>query len=247
MIRIMLGNPGSGKTVCMVRELFFNSSRRMTFSNIITQDIDNNITINQDMLIKKNILKTKKSGEVVYDLKLNVDFWKKAVEKHQAINICIDEAHTVLNPRKSMSKKNVLMTDFLSLVRRILGSNDGGYGELIFITQLDNRIDTIAREMCTSVRYHRMHYKKSCESCGATWRETNETAEPRLFCPRCFNYKLRKHSHIVEVWHFKSMRHYIYWQYNKVESYHRNYFVKDIERFFPMYNTLQWESLVSDY
>lgn len=247
MIKILLGNVGSGKTACCIRNMLLNPSNRPTFSNIITKNVKNNITMNHKMLIVKETVEPKSGrGQPKIVYKLNIDFWKKVQKEHGAINVILDEAHTLFNARRSQSKLNQVMTDYLALLRRVLGSNDAGGGELILISQLDRRIDVIAREMATQVRYHICHYMKTCEKCGTTWKENNETPEQRWNCPRCNSPMVKKHNHVIEIWHFANMQKYDLWKNMGMRTFHRHYFVNDIETYFPYYNTLQWENLISD-
>ena len=150
MIVIYLGNVGSGKTACAVREIMLNKAHRKTFSNIVTRGLKNNKVIRPEMIIDKQQVdtKTKRDGTTipVYEIKLNTQFWKDIDEP---INVVLDEAHTIINARRSMSKVNQIVTDWLALIRRVLGSADSGFGSLILISQLHNRIDIIAREMAT--------------------------------------------------------------------------------------------------
>lgn len=87
------------------------------------------------MIIKDEVVGTKKNKmtgreEPVVKYKLNVDFWKEIKEP---INVVIDEAHTLYNARKAMSKVNIITTEWLALIRRVLGSRESGHGELTFI------------------------------------------------------------------------------------------------------------------
>jgi len=199
------------------------------------------------MLISKKIYIPDGKKKEVTELKLNVDFWKQAIKKYGSISVVIDEAHTVLNPRRAMSKKNILMTDFIALIRRILGSASDGYGELILITQLERRLDPIAKEMATSVHYHICHYTKRCVKCGLTWKENNECPESIWACPKCESTDINKFDHVIEVWHFANMRKYLEWKDFGAKAYHRHYFITDIEDYFCNFFTLQWDNLISDY
>jgi len=252
MIRISLGNPGSGKTANEVRELFLNKTRRTTYTNIkmnkpkITPHVK---LLNMDMILNKelvNTVKKKGTGEErpIYDLKLNLNFWQNI---NEPINVVLDEAHTILNSRRSTSKVNIIMGDWLALIRRVLGSTESGMGELVFITQLHNRIDVIAREMALQVRFHICHFIKTCDSCKYSWRENSETAEPERVCPACNHHIIYKHSHQIQIWHFKGMEEYINWKMLGIKSYHACYMVTDIEKYFPLYNTLQWDNMFSEY
>lgn len=242
-----MGNVGSGKTACQVRELILNKSRRKTYSNIITDKIPNNVLINPGMIIKKELIKTVKkrdgSTEKVFKLSLNKEYWQSIKEP---INVVIDEAHTMLNPRKSSSKCNIILTEFISLARRILGDSSTGYGELIFITQLQRRIDIIAREMCTQVRYHICHFTKTCK-CGTMWTENSEMPEGLWECPSCGGIKITKQNFRIEVWHFPSMTDYEAWKLWGNKTFYKHYFINDIEKYFPFYDTQQWDNLFSEY
>lgn len=248
MIRIMLGLPGSGKTACMVRELVKNPSRKITYSNIKTWHIENNRLITPRMIAHKDHISTKKTGEKVYKLSLNQEYWKNIVRKEKSINVILDEAHTLIDSRKSMSNINKVMSDFLSLIRRIIGSNEMGYGQLVLISQLERRLDIIAREMATNVRYHRCHYRKFCNECNYQWAEHNEIAEPLFHCKRCHSFSIVKKKHVIEVWEFKNIELFMAWRYlHKKKQHFKHYFITDIEKYFELYDTLQWENLVSEF
>lgn len=247
MIRIFLGNVGSGKTACCVRYMMLNQSNRPTFSNIITNKIKNNHVLSARMLVKKTVTPTPSGrGKPRVDLKLNVDYWKEVHEKYKAINVILDEAHTIFNSRRSMSKLNIIMNDWLALLRRVLGSTDSGGGELILISQIDKSIDSRAREMATQVRYHICHYMKRCKHCQYIWKENNETPEQKWQCPKCSSFQVKKENHVIEVWHFANMQKYELWKTMGMQLYHRHYFLNDIEKYFPYYNTLQWDNLISE-
>ena len=224
-----------------------NKTNRLTYSNIMTKGLKNNKVIDPTMIVNKQQVdvKKKRNGDVepVYELKLNVDFWKEITDP---INVVLDEAHSIINARRAMSKVNIIVNDWLALIRRVLGASESGYGELVLITQLPNRIDIIAREMATQVRYHRCHFTKTCNSCAYSWRETSDHPEALWTCPVCNDYKIKKHSHRIEIWHFKNMSSYTAWNEWGMQSFHRHYFVNDIEKVFPKYNTLQWDNMFSD-
>ncbi len=243
MIRLSFGNPGSGKTACEVREIFLNKNNRKTYSNIQTKGIKHNITIKPEMIVQKKEKGQSRKGEIKYDLALNTEFWKGIKEP---INVVLDEAHTLVNPRRSMSKVNIILTDWLALVRRVLGQTSAGYGTLVLISQLPNRIDVIAREMATQVRYHLCHYIMTCNKCRHSWGEDSDMPEPRPNCPRCGNQDLKKHHHRIEVWCFDGISSFLAWKTLGQDTYYDHYMVKDIEKYFPHYDTLQWDNMFSE-
>jgi len=200
------------------------------------------------MILKKEIVKEvrKRTGELqpVYDYKLNIDFWKNTKEP---INVVLDEAHSIINARRAMSKTNVILNDWLSLVRRILGSTEADFGELVFITQLPNRIDVIAREMATQVRYHICHYYKVCRKCGLVWKENSEMPEGYWSCPKCNSFNIKKFNHQIEIWKFANMSCFEAWRNFNQRTFYARYFITDIEKYFKLYDTLQWDNLFSEY
>ena len=225
-----------------------NLSNRKTYSNIQTT-LKNQIDISPDMIIHKEIVdykKNRKTGEdePVYKMSLNIDFWKKIKEP---INVVLDEAHSILNARRSMSKTNIIVTNWISLIRRVLGQAESGFGELTFISQLSGRIDVVARDMATNIVYTICHFMKTCEECGATWTENSEMPEGYIICTKCSSNKLQKHSHKIEVWHFPNMQKFLAWHQMGMKTYYKRYVVNDIEKYFSMYNTLQWDNLLSDF
>lgn len=227
-----------------------NKNYRITYSNIITK-IKGMKTINSSMIAEKTIVdyKVKRGGEkeAVYKLELNVKFWKEEIKNHpRGINVIIDEAHSVMNARRSASKANILITDWIALIRRVLGSSESGHGDLILISQLSNRIDIIAREMATQVRWHVCYYEKTCKKCGLYWSENSEMPEVAFQCFHCKSYDIKKHSHKIYVMHFPNMSAYTAYKEFGMKTYYSRYFVNDIERFFPLYDTLQWDNLFSD-
>lgn len=251
MIRLMLGNIGSGKTVSMVREMILNEDEKTTFSNIILKgkDIKKKTTqINRDMIFAEKIIKVKQNGEKVTKLILNSEFWKATRTKFpNGINVVIDEAHTLMNSRRAMSNENVIMNDFMSLLRRILGDSGEGYGELVLITQIGRRLDINARELATSIHYHLCHYKRTCAKCKFSFWETNEIYQKPKTCPACGHRRMTKSNFLIEKWEFKSMENLDLWIEHNYKSYQKHYYITDIEKYFKFYNSWQWENLISEY
>lgn len=246
MIKIILGNVGSGKTAFAVREMYMNLNRRKTYSNIQT-NLPNQVNISAEMILKKEIVDSKvnkKTGEAepVYKFSLNIDYWRNIKDP---INVTLDEAHSILNSRRAMSKVNIIVSDWIALIRRVLGSSDSGFGELTFISQLANRIDIIARDMATNVIYTICHYIKTCEICGATWQENSEMPEGYIICPMCSSHNIYKHSHKLEVWHFPNIQLFQVWHQFGQKTFYKHYILNDIENYFQNYNTLQWDNMFS--
>jgi len=247
MIRISIGSVGSGKTLLEVREMALCSNGRNTITNIKT-DLKNQVDLTRDMIMKKEIVetKTKKSGEteIKYRYVVNKDFWQKLKEP---VNVTLDEAHTILNSRRATSRINVVVSDWLALIRRVLGSSGGSYGELTFITQLPGRIDSIAREMATRIQHNICHYVKVCRSCHYSWRENSEVPEEMRQCLRCGSPDLEKQGHTIEVYYFTSIKKYDEWKMFGKRTYYKRLLFRNVSRLFVHYDTHQWDNLISEY
>lgn len=246
MIRIFLGGVGSGKTACAVMDMMEDKSGKITYSNIVTKGIRTVVPISSDMIVKKEIVKTitRKDGktEPVYKMAVNKEFWQ-TVKK--PCSVTLDECHTILNARNSMSGMSKKVTEWLALLRRVLCSKDGTTGHLTMISQLDNRIDIIARDMATNVRYHRCHYMVRCRRCGSVWQEHNDIPEPAELCV-CGEYRLERYGHVVEVWHFVNISMYQRFIFYGERTFHSHYVINNISDVFGRYDTLQWDNLISD-
>lgn len=201
-----------------------------------------------EMVIHKNIISHKKDGSPVYEYKLNVDFWKKYITKTKNLIIIIDEAHTFFNPRRSMSKINIIMTDFLALLRRVLGSSDNN-GQLFLLTQLSRRLDVIAKEMATDINFNVLHYNIKCKRCGYTIQETNETpfGSKMLKCFNCGYPYTTKFNFVIETWCFKNIDSFMMFYNMGMKSYYNRYLLHKINTIFNNYDTFQWDDLMSDY
>jgi len=249
-IIVCLGLPGSGKTAATVREMVLNSHKKI-YTNIIPKKprktphikkLDRSMIVSKEMTGYKGV----KNPQPVYELKLNQDFWK-GVSSDGPIDCVLDEIHTMLDARKFGSKLNKIMTDFLALIRRVLGQSQTGHGDLYLITQLDRRLDVIGREMATQIRYHVCHYSKMCMDCNAAWNESSETPEPYQKCPRCSSHKLKRYAFYIEIWKFQNMQAYQMWREFGAKMFYDHHHITDIEDYFQYYDTMQWENLISEY
>jgi len=250
MIRLMLGKMGSGKTACMVREMVLSKDEKTTFSNIILKKVkkNTNVQINRDMIFKEIVVKERPKSPNITKLVLNSEYWRATKTKYpEGINVVLDEAHTLMDSRRAMSNTSVIMNDFMALLLRILGDSGEGYGELVLVTQLGRRLDVNARELATSVHYHLCHYKRTCNKCGFNFWETNEIYQKPKVCPRCKHRKMNKSEFVIEKWEFDSMESCDRFIEFGHRTYQTHYYITDIEKYFPYYDTFQWENLISEY
>lgn len=241
MIRIFLGNVGSGKTASAVREMAKDNSCMKYYSNIHTK-LKNQIDITADMIINKELVNVQKNGKENFKLSLNKEYWKSL---RGARSIIIDEVHNLMDSRRSSSSINQVSTDFLAMARRVLGEDSRNQGDLTLIDQLHINIDIRAREMAHHVRYHICHYTSFCK-CGWSIKENSEDPEPMKSCPLCSSL-LDKRSHVVEVWCFSSMERYTFWKYGGEKTYYRHFAIGDIQKYFYLYDSWQWADMMSNY
>lgn len=246
----MLGKMGSGKTACMVREIVRNDDLKKTYTNIILKGVEKDVvkTINRDMIFTEKVVRVKKNGSEETKKVLNADFWKgERSENPDGINVVLDEAHTLIDSRRAMSNDNVVMNDFMALLRRILGDSGSDYGELVLITQLGRRLDVNARELATSVHYHKAHFFTRCFDCGYGLWEHNELYQKMHRCPWCGSRKWHRESIFIEKWEFDGMESFELWSEYGRRTYEKHYYITDIADYFRYYDTFQWENLISEY
>jgi hypothetical protein len=201
--------------------------------------------IKPEHIIKKEAVGEKRSGEVIYEQKFNKDYWQDVMQKYDKVSVVIDEAHTFFNPRRSMSKVNVIMSDFLAMLRRIVGGVGQSRGNLILITQLSRRLDIIAKEMATHVVYCKNYMYKDCKHCGYFETQHNEQPEQPDDCPRC-GKRMKLQKQFIYQWHFKNVESFERWQEFGQKTYYKRIVINDIETIFKNYDTVQWEDFFSE-
>lgn len=242
MISLYLGNVGSGKTASAVREIIRNPTKHTIFTNIeLTKKIHRVRSLEPAHIF--NFEYNEKKGRDM-PASVNKEFWKKQTG---AVSVILDEVHTLLNARKPGAKVNIIMSDWLALIRRVLGSAESGEGQLILISQLPRRIDVIAREMANLIKYHICHYVKRCQTCGVAWRESSRTNEPSWICPSCRGLDIKKTRFIVEVYSFNNIFDFNNWDAFGIKTWYNHYYITDIEKTFKSYNTKSWDNLLSEF
>jgi len=194
--------------------------------------------------VKRTIHKKDGTNEDVEEMSVNVDFWKSIKEP---VNIVLDEAHTILNSRRSFSKKSIHLNHWLSLIRRVLGDTDGGNSEIVFISQLSNKLDCNLRQMAHNIRWNICHYQKVCSTCGIYWDETSDQPELIYRCPRCSGIHIKKKNIRIQVLFFANIKKFEDYHDFGVQSQYKEILVLDVEKYFYAYNSLQWDNLFNEY
>jgi len=248
MITIFLGNVGSGKTLSAI-EFMLSHTDRPIYTNIAVKkckQLKHVVKLKPEMIVKKEITVGKMGKEHV-TLSFNKDYWVTVMQKHPSIHVILDEAHTLLNPRRAMSKVNIIMTDFLALLRRIVGQDASGHkGNLILITQLNRRLDVIAKEMSTCVKYHVFNSIQACPDGHCTKHLNNESMHDEHVCPHC-QKKLQKVKEWVEMYEFRSTDDFQKEMEYGIKTHVRKHYMLQPEKLYKLYNTLQWDDLLAQY
>ena len=238
MIRIFLGNLGSGKSVSAIRELVHNPNGRTTYTNIITKGIQNVVTIKPQDIIKK-IGEDKKPS---FDL--NIEYWNK---QKKPLNILWDEIHLTANSRMSMSKINMVLSRFIAMARRITGFDKRGYGSFTFVAQKERTIDVNIRDLTNEIVYHISHWVVECEECG-TKVLTNSESPQMNKCVVCSSWKLEKKGMFIEKLSFSEWDSFYAWSVHmKGKFYDSRQRINDIEDYFKYYDTMQIENVWENY
>lgn len=140
MIILLLGGIGSGKSLTIVKEILKNDSYAITNFNL-------NLPKNKYYRLKLSDFITIEKDEKGRTTKQNVNwgFWDDIRKKHKNFSIYLDEVHNLIHARSSMSKRNILMSKWISQVRKIL--SDDPKNHIYLISQTIRKIDVDFREL----------------------------------------------------------------------------------------------------
>jgi hypothetical protein len=247
-IEIVIGNVGSGKSLFCVRNIVNDHSGIHTFTNIkFIKKLPHVHLLKTENFVKVEVIGQKKNGEDITKAVFNKEFWLDIKKKYGRINIVLDEAHIYMDSRNFASRLNKnIMSNFIALIRKILGGSDASMGRLILITQLFGRIDNRAREMATNVICIEMMYQQNCKHCGLTWNETNLSPEPALSCPRCNYNKLTRNNHQMVITKYQSAQAYELSKMGFPNTHYGKQVINDGHLYFKYYDTNQIEGLIED-
>jgi len=139
MIKIICGGIGSGKTLKATKSII--DSHYITFGNY-------------KILNKNNYHRLKFSDIILQEdknLRLNWEFWKTTTKKYGGFNIVLDEIHNIMHSRRSMSKNNIILSQWVAQIRKVLGSSEKH--DFICISQETDRIDSSIRDLTNEIVY----------------------------------------------------------------------------------------------
>jgi len=153
MIIAVVGNVGSGKSLSVVKEIIDNPKKDFLINFAIKSK--NCTRLKVEHVIKEEIERIKKTGTPVKKKSLNWDFWNDLKDKNKEFNICLDEVHNLVHSRASMTKNNILMSMWISQIRKLLGSSETA--NIWLITQRIARLDVAWRDLLHVVIAVRKH------------------------------------------------------------------------------------------
>lgn len=141
MIIIYLGGIGSGKSLSIIKEIIDSGS--FAYANFELKNIEN-----FHRLKISDIISTQTDGKKEIK-KVNWGFWESERIKHKNFSIFLDEIHNIIHSRRSMSKTNILMSKWVSQIRKIL--QDSQTNHLFIISQTIRKIDIDFRELAAII------------------------------------------------------------------------------------------------
>jgi hypothetical protein len=134
MIICYTGGIGSGKTLSVIKEIV--NSNNFPFTNFRLIDVKYHRLKYKDLFNLDN-----KKREV----SVNWRFWEAVRKNKKDYSIFLDEIGNIASARTSMTRRNKLLNQWLSQIRKVL--QDSLTNHIYFITQRLRQIDVIYREL----------------------------------------------------------------------------------------------------
>lgn len=173
MIILILGGIGSGKSVTAIKYAVESNKKVLVNFSLKNQDIHRlKVT---DIIAEENIGE-KRDGTPIIKKKINWDFWKELQGKE--FNIFLDEVHNLIHARTSGSNVNILMTKWVSQIRKLLGSSEKNH--LYIISQRLNAVDIGFRELAEIIIY-----------CQKYIPDDNDLIKTKIYDSRLNRYKYK--------------------------------------------------------
>lgn len=159
MIIIITGGIGSGKSLTAIKEIV--DRKQMTFTNFKLNKIKDcpvsSIRLKYEHIFKTDIQYGPR-GKKTVETGVNYAYWQQAKKRYNGFDIVLDEFHNVMNARRSMSKRNTALSDWLAQIRKVLG--DSEQHNLYLITQKLRRIDVNSRDLAHAcIKCEKVVYK----------------------------------------------------------------------------------------
>ena len=139
MIILLLGGIGSGKTLSVIKKIIDNPESFAVTNFSLKIEKERYCRLKMEDLICKR-MEDKKNIQSV-----NWKFWDEMRKKHEHFSVYLDEVHNLIHSRASMSKRNILMSKWISQIRKIL--SDSPHNHLYIISQTIRKVDVDFREL----------------------------------------------------------------------------------------------------
>ena len=139
MIILILGGVGQGKTLSAIKEII--DSNQYVLTNFKLLNMKNYHRIKVSDIINK--------AEKTKDYSVNWKFWDSIRKEHKSYSIVLDEISNIIHSRRATSKINVLMSKWVSQIRKILSDHPDNH--LYLISQTLRKIDVDFRELAQMV------------------------------------------------------------------------------------------------
>lgn len=143
MIKLIVSEPGEGKTAAMMKDIL-RFSEDTCFVNWKTYGLPNCVRLKTDHIFREVEKSDGKMGKAV-----NWDFWTNAIKKHGGFHIFMDEIQQIVHSRRSSSGFNTLFSQWISQIRKVTGSNENKH--FYAVSQRMHNIDPAIRDLATVV------------------------------------------------------------------------------------------------
>jgi len=143
LILAIIGGVGSGKSVSGVK--FMMDRKHPLFTNFKIRNKEHIKRLKYAMLFKEIVTEVTARGKEIKKFVLNWDFWKEQIKNSNGFDIVIDEIHNIFNARRSMSKENILLQQWVAQIRKILAGDEKCH--FVCISQKLERIDVSLRDL----------------------------------------------------------------------------------------------------
>jgi adenylate kinase family enzyme len=142
MLIAIIGDKGSGKSLTAVR-LIVDKPNVFAFTNFSVMNIKHAQRLKFTDIIEEKLLVIGKKEKIVKDI--NWQFWRDVRKEHPYFCIFLDEIHNIAHARRGMSSTSVLLSKWISQIRKILA--DSEHNHLYIISQEARKIDVDFRDL----------------------------------------------------------------------------------------------------
>lgn len=145
MIIIILGGVGSGKSLSIIKEIM--DSRQYALCNFRLKNMKNYHRIQISDIIKEEKVNIGTDEKPKYTIKkqVNWQFWDDIRKTHKRYSIFLDEFHNIGHARRSMSSTNILLSKWISQIRKILSDSETNH--IFILSQTISKIDKDFRDL----------------------------------------------------------------------------------------------------